>query len=136
MVGADAFDFWLGRWEVTWGDGARGTNEITKVLDDSVVLERFDGRPGTDLVGMSVSVYDAQDDLWRQTWVDSQSGYLRFEGNAHDGVMELRGEHRGEARRMVWRELEERSLTWLWQRSADGGSSWETLWELAYSRLE
>ena len=135
-MGADAFDFWLGRWEVAWGEGARGTNEITKALHDHVVLERFDGRPGTELVGMSVSVYDTEDDLWRQTWVDSQGGYLRFEGNTHDGVMELRGEHRGEPRRMVWREIEQRSLTWLWQRSPDGGSSWETLWELAYSRLD
>jgi hypothetical protein len=106
------------------------------VLDDRVVLERFDGRPGTELAGMSVSVYDPEKDLWRQTWVDSQGGYLRFEGKRHDGVMELRGEHRGEHRRMVWRDIEQRSLTWLWQRSADGASSWETLWELAYSRLE
>jgi hypothetical protein len=135
-VSADAFDFWLGRWEVAWDDGARGTNEITKVLGDRVVLERFDGRPGTELAGMSVSVYDADDELWRQTWVDSQGGYLQFEGNARDGGMELRGEHRGEPRRMVWRDIEDRSLTWLWQRSADGGSSWETLWELAYSRLD
>jgi hypothetical protein len=135
-VSADAFDFWLGRWEVRWGEGGSGTNEITKILDDRVVLERFDGRPGTELVGMSVSVYDAEDGLWRQTWVDTQGSYLRFEGNARDGVMELCGEHRGEPRRMLWCEIEDRSLTWFWQGSADGGSSWETLWELAYSRLE
>ena len=47
--------------------------------------------------------------------------------------MELRGEHRGEPRRMVWRDIEADSLTWLWQRSADSGT-WETLWALAYSR--
>jgi len=135
-VSADAFDFWLGRWEVRWGEGARGTNEITKVMDGRVVLERFDGRPGTELVGMSVSVYDPDDGLWRQTWVDSQGSYLQFQGNARDGVMELRGEHGGEPRRMVWGDIEDASLTWLWQRSGDGGSSWETLWELAYSRLE
>jgi hypothetical protein len=134
-VSAEAFDFWLGRWEVRWGENARGTNEITKVLQDRVVLERFDGRPGTELVGMSVSVYDLDDALWRQTWVDSQGGYLRFRGNARDGVMELRGEDGGEPRRMLWRDVEHASLTWLWQRSGDGGSSWETLWELAYSRL-
>ena len=103
-MSAEAFDFWLGRWKVVWGEDSRGTN--------------------------------SDDELWRQTWVDSQGSYLRFEGNAHDGVMELRGEHRGEPRRMVWRDVERGSLTWLWQRSADGGSSWETLWELAYSRLE
>ncbi|MFL5930316.1 MAG: hypothetical protein ACJ75P_03575 [Gaiellaceae bacterium] len=135
-MSAAAFDFWLGRWEVRWGEGARGTNEITKVLDGRVVLERFDGRPGTELLGMSVSVYDSDDGLWRQTWVDSQGSYLQFHGNAHDGVMKLRGEHGAEPRRMVWRDIEDASLTWLWERSGDGGSRWETLWELAYSRVE
>jgi hypothetical protein len=134
-MGADAFDFWLGRWEASWGAGARGTNEITKILGGRVIEERFDGRPGTDFQGMSVSVYDADDGLWLQTWVDSQGGYLRFEGTFHNGVMELRGEQGGEPRRMLWRDLQPDSLTWLWQRSGDAGVSWETLWELAYSRL-
>jgi hypothetical protein len=135
-MAADSFDFWLGRWDVRWGQGAHGTNEITKILDGRVILERFDGRPGTELQGMSVSVYDAEDGLWRQTWVDSQSGYLRFEGSHSDGVMELRGEDDGDPRRMRWLDIEQDSLTWLWERSRDGGATWETLWKLAYSRLD
>jgi hypothetical protein len=133
-MAADSFDFWLGRWTVRWGEGAEGRNEIAKILDGRVIEERFDGRPGTGLQGLSVSVFGEDEGLWRQTWVDSRGGFLTFEGLFRDGVMELRGEGGGELRRMLWRDIADDSLTWLWQRSPDGGATWETLWELAYSR--
>ena len=67
MGGPDDFDFWLGTWRATWGEnGAHGTNTVTKEYGGRVIQERFDGRPGIDLAGMSVSVYDAQADCWRQ----------------------------------------------------------------------
>jgi hypothetical protein len=69
---ARQFDFWIGDWDAHWGDGARGTNIIRAVLDDAVILENFDGRPGTPLLGMSVSVYNAALGKWQQTWVDNQ----------------------------------------------------------------
>ena len=57
------FDFWLGTWRAVWGDDdAHGTNTITKEYGDRVVYERFDGRPGAEFTGMSVSVYDEQED--------------------------------------------------------------------------
>ena len=135
-MGADAFDFWLGRWKVRWGEDAEGTNEIERILDGRVIEERFDGRPGTELRGQSVSVYDEDEGLWRQTWVDSQGGFLSFEGLFREGVMELRGEDDGEPRRMLWRDIERDSLTWLWERSGDGGATWETLWRLDYARAD
>ena len=55
---AAQFDFWIGSWQVSWGDSARGTNRVDKVLDDCVIVERFDGRPGGPLQGQSVSTYD------------------------------------------------------------------------------
>ena len=42
---AGQFDFWLGDWELSWGDSGKGTNKITKVLDGCVILENFDGAP-------------------------------------------------------------------------------------------
>ena len=35
--GASQFDFWLGDWDVSWGDGLSGTNHIRKVLGDRVI---------------------------------------------------------------------------------------------------
>ena len=83
------FDFWLGTWDARWR-GGRGTNTITAELGGTVIMERFDGRPGTPLQGISVSVYDAAESIWRQAWVDSTGGYLDFTGGPIEGGMELR----------------------------------------------
>jgi hypothetical protein len=132
-VSARDFDFWLGEWEVRWDDGTHsGTNVIERILDGRVLLERFDGRPGIELQGMSLSVYDEAARVWRQTWVDNQGSYLEFAGTLADGVMDLRGKPNGEPVRMQWRDIRSDALTWLWQRS--DRKTWMTLWELQYRR--
>ncbi len=132
-MSARDFDFWLGEWDVRWDEDRCGTNVVELTLDGRVVLEQFDGRPGTQLRGMSVSVYDDREDVWRQTWVDSEGNYLQFAGGFKDGVMDLRGERDGYAVRMQWRDIRHDALTWLWQRSLDD-ESWVTSWELRYRR--
>jgi hypothetical protein len=52
---ARQFDFWLGEWDLTWGDGEHGTNSIYLDFDGRVIVESFDGRPSTGLQGMSIS---------------------------------------------------------------------------------
>jgi hypothetical protein len=131
-VGERDFDFWVGGWEVSWGDGARGTNTVKHLFDGRVILEQFDGRPGIDLRGTSVSVYD-KSSRRRQTWVDSERNYLLFEGAFADGVMDLRSTDNGVVHRMLWRDIQHETLRWLWQRAVDDGG-WETLWELRYVR--
>ena len=132
MPSADDFDFWLGTWTVRWGAAERetGRNVITRGFGDHVVEERFDGRPGIDLVGMSVSVFDPHRELWRQTWVDDAGNYFALEGNRVDGEMVLLCENR-----MRFFEIERDSLTWAWERSLDAGASFEELWRLAYERV-
>lgn len=34
-------DFWLGEWDVTW-EGGHGTNRLSRILRDRVILEEFD----------------------------------------------------------------------------------------------
>ncbi len=63
------FDFWLGEWDATWGDGDQGTNSV----------------------------------------------YQSF--------------------RMRWFELGDEAFDWAWERSLDGGATWEALWEIRYSRV-
>src|SRR3954447_4226937 len=85
-LGADALDFWLGRWSVSWSGGGRGTNTVTRILADRVVEESFEGRDADNvLLGRSVSVRDEADGRWRQTWVDSTGTYLDFVGVDVDG---------------------------------------------------
>ena len=75
---------------------------------------------------------------WKQTWVDSQGGYLDFAGGFENGAMELRrnGEVDGTPDlRMRWENIEANSFDWRWQRSVDGGETWTSLWELEYRRV-
>jgi hypothetical protein len=123
------FDFWVGEWDARWA-GGQGTNVVTSELDGTVILERFDGRPGTELRGISVSVHDGND--WRQTWVDSQHGYLDFRGGMRDGVMELRHDRDGVPFRMRFTEIGTDSFVWLWEKEEDG--AWSEQWRIAYTR--
>jgi hypothetical protein len=139
---ARQFDFWVGEWDCIWTDELEwhaGTNSVYLDLGGTVVVENFDGRPSLEFQGMSFSVYDRTAQCWRQTWVDSEGNYRDFAGSFENGVMELRrtGEVDGTPAvfRMRWENIEPDSLDWSYQRCEDGGSSWTTLWSLAYSRV-
>jgi hypothetical protein len=131
-VGSAAdFDFWLGTWQASWGDeGAQGTNTITKEYGGKVVYERFDGRPGADFTGMSVSVYDERDDCWRQTWVDDAGNYFDLVGRFEDGEMTLLCHDRY---RMRFFDIAPDSFKWTWERRA--GDGWELAWAIDYERI-
>ena len=135
---ARQFDFWIGEWDVAWGDDRHGANNITAVLDDAVILENFNGQPGTPLVGMSVSVYNQALGKWQQTWVDNQGGYLDFVGEFNDGRMILQRhatiEGQAVMQRMVWYNIAPDELDWNWERSDDQGRTWNTLWHIHYTR--
>ena len=134
-------DFWLGEWDLTW-EGGSGTNSITRRLGDCVIQEEFAGDlPSGRFEGHSVSVYDGRRGEWRQTWVDSQGGYLLFTGGLDDdGIMRLYGEPRTLAdgrvqhTRMSWVDVDDDSLDWHWERSFDDGQTWEMVWLIHYER--
>ena len=130
MGGPDDFDFWLGTWRATWGEnGAHGTNTVTKEYGGRVIQERFDGSPGIDLAGMSVSVYDPAADCWRQTWVDDSGSYFELTGELAGSEMTL---YCRDVYRMRFFDIAERSFSWSWERRA--GEEWELLWAIAYER--
>jgi hypothetical protein len=130
------FDFWLGDWNVTWGEDGKGTNHIVRILDGKIIQENFSA---PDLQGISVSVYDPERKLWCQTWVDSNGTYLDFTGNFENGKMILNRDAivRGEAckQRMVWYNIQANGFVWNWERSDDDGQTWRTLWQIRYQRV-
>lgn len=140
-------DFWLGEWDLSWpaeqsggkeGEIARGTNQISKILNDCVVEEQFATADGSFL-GRSHSVLDAKRGLWRQTWVDSAGGYLVLKGGVLGVDFELRtdpAERNGKMviNRMVFSEIRPGSLEWAWQASTDQGETWIDLWNISYRR--
>jgi len=135
---ARQFDFWIGEWDVTWGEGERGTNRIESILNDRVILENFDGNPAMPFRGMSVSVYSPQRGCWQQTWVDDTGNYWAFSGGFADRRMTLATDDfvagQPVKRRMVWYNIAPDSLDWNWERSDDGGATWKVLWALHYRR--
>ena len=124
---SNQFDFWVGEWDCRW-DGGHGSNVVTSELDGAVIFEQFDGRPGVALRGMSVSVYDAGEDLWRQTWVDSERGYIDLVGRFADGAMELT--HK-DTHRMRFTDIEDDTFVWHWERFEE---TWNEVWRINYSR--
>lgn len=130
------FDFWLGEWNAAW-EGGEGMNRIEMGFDGRVVVENF---TAPDLIGMSVSVYDSERKLWCQTWVDNNGSYLDFTGGFTDGKMILTRDAfaKGQSfkQRMVWFNIAADRFDWNWERSDDGGSTWQVKWQIKYTRKE
>jgi len=138
-LGAGALDFWLGSWVVSWAGGGHGTNTIRRILGDRAIEESFDGGDAdSSLKGQSLSVLDAADGRWRQTWVDSTGAYLELVGVEVDGRIAFQREATvggvAVVQRMVWLDVTADAFRWQWQRSRDGGASWAVAWEIDYRR--
>ena len=137
-LGPDALDFWVGDWNLSWGEEGVGTNRIGRILEDRVIEEAFEGRsPRGVLLGRSLSVLD-EDGAWRQTWVDSSGSYLDLVGVAVDGRIAFERETMSDGatvvQRMVWLDVTPDSLRWQWQDSHDERATWRVNWEIAYRR--
>lgn len=136
-------DFWLGAWDVRWEASSgmaagRGTNTITKAYGDCVIQEAFDGGPASgNLIGHSVSTYHAPLKKWRQTWVDNQGGYFALVGGPEGNTFVLvssRLQDNTPVQRMVFEDIKANALTWRWQKTPDGGKTWQDQWVIYYTK--
>ena len=86
-----AFDFWLGEWQVRTPDGQpAGTNSITREEGLCLLVERWRSAQGG--TGQSYNYYDPQGDKWRQVWV-SQGAIIDISGGLTEtGAMRLEGD--------------------------------------------
>jgi len=139
------FDFWIGQWDLQWkaSDGTieRGTNKIEKILDGKVIKENFEATVGEmdGYIGKSYSVYNAQTNQWKQTWVDNQGAYLDFVGKFEDNdriFLRHSQDSSGTSiiQRMVFYDISQDQFSWRWEKSTDDGKSWHILWKIAYRR--
>lgn len=140
------FDFWVGEWDVSWdeGDGVtgKGTNRIEKTLDDKVIQENFRILEGQSkgFKGTSISVYQPQFERWKQSWADNNGGYYDFKGGFEGdkrifqtAFFELE-DGRKLTYRMVFYDIKNDSITWDWESSFDGGTTWTLNWRIFYTR--
>ncbi len=137
---AGQFDFWVGQWDLEWGEGKKGRNVIEKTFNGHVIIENFDGGESSPLRGMSVSTYNPGLKKWQQTWVDNSGSYLDFTGGwtGSKMVLQRKVEIKGKEilQRMVWYEISKDSLLWNWERSEDGGKTWKLSWKISYTRTK
>ena len=84
-----AFDFWIGTWQVTNSDGTEaGKNTIEKVEDNCVLKERWVGAKG-NFTGTSMNFYNQKTNQWEQLWVDNSGTHLKLKGNRKGNQMIL-----------------------------------------------
>jgi hypothetical protein len=136
-TGADvarAFDFRLGEWDCHGGGAETSTSSVYVDFDGCVIVESFDGRPSTELQGMGLSVYDETAGLWRHVWVDNRGACLTFAGHCADGRLELHTLAEP-LLRMRWFDVAGEAFEWAFEASFDGGSTWQPLRELSYTRV-
>lgn len=130
-----AFDFWIGDWAVTDAatGAALGDNRIERILGGSALHEHWTGANGVS--GESLSVYDAARAVWHQTWVDETGAVLLLDGGVHEGAIELEGrDPAGVLHRIRWAPGADGSVLQYWERSADEGRSWLTVFHGQYRR--
>jgi hypothetical protein len=144
---ARQLDFWLGEWDLSWpaeqaggepGETMTGTNRLTKLFGDCVIEENF-STSDASYHGRSLSVFDANAGIWRQTWVDSQGAYLVFTGGMERDEMILSTTPLVDGdqvivNRMVFSDITPTSLYWRWQRTTDSGVTWSDNWTITYTR--
>ena len=138
------FDFWVGDWDLAWEDSpgypaSTGKNIISRELGACVIEENF-AAYDYNFFGKSVSTYDINQKVWKQTWVDSSGSYLDFTGGMQpDGTMILGREFtdaNGQLikQRMIFYDIQEDQMEWNWERSTDNGQTWTVVWNIHYSR--
>lgn len=132
----NAYDFWLGEWDCVTEAG-KASNVITREYNENVIVERFSIFGDNAWSGMSLSVYNANDSTWRQTWVDQDANYWNFVGGYADGNPSFatvgRVDQDQRFKRMVFSEITADSLFWRWESSPDA-AEWTTNMTVSYKR--
>lgn len=77
----EAFDFWIGEWEVFQPDGQLvGTNTIIKEQQGCMLRENWVSS-NTGFTGTSSNFYNQIKGRWEQLWIDNSGSYLHLYGN-------------------------------------------------------
>ena len=109
-----------------------------KTLDGKVLQEHFND-PSTGFKGTSISVFNPNTKVWHQAWADNQGGYFNFIGETSGDkkiFKTLPVERNGKTivLRMVFYNITDKAMTWDWESSTDGGTTWNLNWRIEYTR--
>lgn len=136
-------DVWLGDWRVVGAGGEPvGASRVERLHGGCVVRESWTAAEGR-VTGEGISYVDPADHRWKQLWIDSTGtvtratevvgdaaaaagGTLRFAGDSTrlDGAIV--------ASRMAVHPQDGGRLHVVIEHSADGGATWETVFDVTY----
>lgn len=122
----NAFDFWIGNWEVKDTEGKIvGTNNIRKAQDNCVIFENWESANGT-FTGGSTNFFNKRTAQWEQLWVDNSGSHLHLKGNRKDNHMILisdeipREDKPAYQNKITWTLNEDGTVRQLWEIIANG----------------
>jgi hypothetical protein len=131
-----AFDFWIGKWDVTDPTGKTvGHSRIESILSGCSISEHWEGRSG--FTGVSYNAWDAKAKAWHQFWVDAQGNVARLQGGIAKGSMVLQSAPSAtHVDRITWTPNADASVRQLWESSEDGGKAWKTVFDGLYRKAQ
>ena len=86
-------------------------------------------------------IYNKTKNEWHQAWADNQGGYFDFIGEI-DGEKRIfktsakKIKDKIVVQRMVFYDIKEKSFTWDWESSNDGGKTWKLNWQIHYTKAQ
>jgi hypothetical protein len=134
------FDFWIGEWSVTSAGAPAGESHVEKILAECVIWENWTGTSG--LSGKSFNIWDSTRSEWRQSWYDSTGTVTEYHGTFADKKLVFLadsllpgpdGKLQPTKQRMTFFD-QGGTVRQLGENSTDGGASWQTVYDLLYTR--
>jgi hypothetical protein len=129
----------LGEWTVTEEGKVVGHNSLTAVFGDCAVREEWRSASGSK--GTSLTFYDLQLDIYRQTWIDSKGIVLELSGRFEGDSLVLEGPRPSVEdpattvhNRIRWTPNKEGGFQQVWTVSTDGGKNWRRIFNGKYAR--
>lgn len=145
MAGGDAaesrnLDFLVGNWSLTAANGQPvGSSDIVidPTLSGCLIEESFSTPKGYRAI--SWLYYDAIENTYFRTYVDSEGERVELRGTFSDGVLTLTGAEpirgaEGAQVQVTWSKTSDNSLQQLWQTSTDGGQSWRVAQNISFRK--
>lgn len=135
----DAFDFWVGEWNVHGAAGKlAGSNVISKSHNGCVLIENWTSAGGG--TGMSINYFDHAEEEWVQIWNSGNGsqinirGGLTADGMLLVGTIHTVGNNATQPFRGLWTALPDGRVRQFFEISTDDGATWVTWFDGYYTR--
>jgi hypothetical protein len=136
-----ALDFWLGQWTIAApGGSSSATSNVALELDQCLVVESWDG--GRGHTGENLFAYSADDKSWHGMFADNEGRvHIFLDGKASPGLARFTGSSRGPngesmLNRVTIRRIGANHIEQGWEKSSDGGKTWNTAFRGEYTRKQ